>query len=233
MAITQNVTALNDLGRASLERRDRVTSAGPSARYTVTMESEPILHDWDNLEKAPKVAEAIRALLASKIRGLTAKASTDTELRRDRYARELIAGGDAAKRRYSGGRIGTRAPKGASAKLLFNDSGRFAEGLAVMRNAEERGFTINVAANRLDPRTFGGGESAIVALWQRLVALVPEFAGGMAVLRDPTVQRAIAEDQADAVFVAGERAPAAARKGRSRLVAKILKDVVRVVQLGA
>lgn len=232
MAITQNVTALNDLGRASLERRDRVTSAGPSARYTVTMESEPILHDWDNLEKAPKVAEAIRALLASKIRGLTAKASTDTVLRRDRYANEFTAGGAAARQRYSGGRIGDMPPSRTS-EALFNDSGRFAAGLLVRRNAEERGFTINVAANRLDPKTFGGGEPAIVALWQRLVSLVPEFAGGRAVIQDPTVQRALAEDQADSVFVAGERSAAAARKGYSRLVATVLRDVVRVVQIGA
>lgn len=232
MAITQDVTVVNDLGNAALERRDRVTSAGPSARYTVTFESQPILHDWAALKSAPHAAAAILQLLQTRIRGISAEASVDTETRRDRYARELVAGGSAARKRYSGGRIGTLAPKRASAKLLFQDSGRLADGLLV-RIVEGVGFTINVPANRFDPKTFGGGEPAIVSMWQRLASLVPEFRGGAEVTKHDEVQRAIAQDVTDSIFVAGERAAATARKARSRLAATVLKDVVRVLSIGA
>jgi len=228
---TQDVTTLNVFDAAELQRRTRTTSSGPSARYTISMESEPILHDWDMLERAPLAAEAIRALLQRKMLAISATVTPETEIRRDAYRRELIAGGATARKRYSGGRMGTMAPKKST--TLFNDSGRFAAGLAVMRNAVENGFTINVPANRLDPKTFGGGEAGIVAMWRRLVALVPEFAGGAAVIQDPTVQRALAEDQTEAVFVVGTRGAAAARKGRSRMVGQVLRDIVRVVQIGA
>lgn len=232
MAITQDVTVVNDLGNAALERRDRVTSAGPSARYTVTYEVQPILHDWATLKSAPAAAAAILELLQRKIRGIEAPASVDTEARRDRYARELTAGGAAARKRYGGGRIGTLAPKRSSSKLLFRDSGRLADGLLV-RIVEGVGFTINVAANRFDPKTFGGGEPAIVAMWQRLASIVPEFRGGAEITKHDEVQRAIAQDVTDSIFVAGDRAAATARKARSRLAATVLKDVVRVLSIGA
>lgn len=226
MAI-QEVSVLNDLGAAKLERRERTTSTGTSVRYTLTMEAEPILHDWATLQRAPHVAAAVVELLKVKVRGIRERASPDTLLRRQRYAAELQAGKPAARARYSGGRLGPRPPN-ARGDALFNDSGRFAESIVLGKN--EDGFTVNVAANRLDQRTFGGGEAAVIALVRRLQQLVPEFRGGREVLKHPEVQQAIAEDATDAIFVAGQRASATAYKARWRKVQSVLRTVQTVFE---
>lgn len=230
MAITQDVVVVNDLSGVKLDRRERTTSTGTHVRYSVDMSAQPILFDFGGIEKSPRVAEAIKDLLTRKMKAITQLASDDTIVRRIGYAKELAKGAKSALARYARGRGAARPPH--QHDTLFNDSGRFADGLEVRFNPTEGHFTINVPAARLNPSTFGGGEAAVVAMFQRLVALVPEWKGGSKVLEHPEVVSAIAEDVTEHIFVVGQRGAEAIRKARSRLYAQVFKDVTRVLQLG-
>lgn len=201
MAITQDVVVLNDFG---LERRDRTSSKGTKSRYTVTIESEPILHQFDGLRLGKRVSEAMAKALRDGVRGILAYAKPATIARRQRAADALQRGAQWAKDRYSGGRTGLTPPQ-TGASRLWNDSGRFADGIIAMENKVERGWTINVPANRLDPKTFTGGEAALEAEFRRLVALVPAFGDPAKLGEDAGVKRAIDESFVDLIVSAARR----------------------------
>lgn len=229
--ITQDTVVLNNPSDwAGLARRERTTSTGTHVRYSINVTSEAIVHDFGELRKAAATAQAILGVLQRGIKAITVPASPATLAKRALAAAGLARGDPSYVARYTGGRTGASTPN--QSDRLFNDSGRLADGLFVRRNAEEEGFTINVPANRLDPRTFGGGEAAIIAMWQRLVELVPAFKGGPVLFNDPDVRRALLEDVDAAIFVATERGKAALARGRSQLAMAILRDVGRVLTIG-
>jgi hypothetical protein len=192
---TQDVIILG----GGLERRDRTSASGiTKSRYTISVESTPLVHNFDELPLGQGPAEAMADVLKTKMRNITAFAKPATIARRKRAAIELAKGDPAAVRRYSGGRMvnaegvsGGPMPPSTGASRLFNDSGRFIGGIVVMRNKVEKGFTINIPANRLDPTTFTGGEAALAAMYARLVALVPEFADARLLMESPEVEKAI------------------------------------------
>lgn len=231
MSITQDVVVLNDMGTSSLSSRTRTTSSGDaSVRYSIEMRADPILHDFNQEKLGQGPAVAIRDLLSRKMKEIGVKASDATNLRRANAVPGLAAGVPAYVARYSGGKIGTKPP--AQSDRLFNDSGRFADGMAVRFNPTDNNFTINVPANRLDPRTFGGGEAALVRMWERLVALVPEFKGGADVLKHPEIREAIGEAVADSIVTRTDRARSTISRARQQLFANVLRDLTKIVQLG-
>ena len=233
MAISQDVVVLNDMGASSLSSRTRTTSSGDaSVRYSIEMRADPILHDFnqENLGQGPAVA--IRDLLSRKMKEIGVAAAASTALRRANAAVGLAAGVPSYVARYSGGKIGLKPPRTADPQNLFNDSGRFADGMAVRFNPTDANFPINVPANRLDPRTFGGGEAALVRMWERLVALVPEFKGGADVLKHPEIREAIGEAVADSIVTRTDRARSTISRARQQLFQSVLRDLTKIVQLG-
>ena len=233
MAITQDVVVLNDMGASSLSSRTRTTSSGnASVRYSIEMRADPILHDFnqENIGQGP--AQAIRDLLSRKMKEIGVAAAASTALRRANAAVGLAAGVPSYVARYSGGKIGLKPPRTADPQNLFNDSGRFADGMAVRFNPTDNNFTINVPANRLDPRTFGGGEAALVRMWERLVALVPEFKGGLDVIKHPEIVEAIAEAFADSVVTKDGRARSTRSRERWKTFEMVVRDFGKIIQLG-
>ncbi len=192
---SQEVIVLNDFGSMRVEERQRTTSEGTTSRYTMTITAEPILHDFAQAKVSAIVPKAIAELIKTQIRGITAKASEAT-IQKRAYAAEAFARNKPwAMKRYSGGRTGPTPPEAASYDRLFNDSGRLADGIAVMQNTKEDGFTINVTANRLDPNAFGAGK--FTGMITRLRELVPALRGGIEVLQDPAVKEAIEQAKAE------------------------------------
>jgi hypothetical protein len=177
--ITQDVIIINDFAQ---ERR-RTTSKGTSSRYTLTIEAEPIMHDLSETHLGEGPAETIAAVIKQQIKGITAIAAPSTLLKRRSAAKALAKGTPYAVKRYSGGRTGTTAPSGSV--RLFNDSGRLADGILVKQNPAEKNWTINVTANRLDPRTFRN-QALFLAMLERLAQYVP-------VLRKPLDNKHVVE----------------------------------------
>ncbi len=233
MAVSQDVVVVNDLGTSSLSSRTRTNaSGGESVRYSIELQAEPILHDFNQEALGQGPAEAIRALLERKIKELKATASPATGHRRANASVGLAAGNPSDVARYSGGKTGTKPPRLETPPRLFNDSGRLAEGLAVRFNPTSDNFTINVTANRLDPRTFRGGEAGIVAMWQRLVALVPEFKGGLDVLKHEEIRAAVADAVADSIVTRTGVARSTISRARAKLWGQVFRDLTRIVQIG-
>lgn len=185
MAVTQKTVVLNDFG---LARRERTTGAGTSVRYSVSIEATPMVHTFDakSLGRAP--AQAIVDHLRTRVQSIGAEAAPSTVLKR-KYATDALTRGAAwATRRYSGGRTGTKAPTGST--KLFNDSGRFAEGLTASPTRDNQ-WVINVTANRFDPSTFPEGEAGVMRLFVRLRELVPEFGDANRLADIATIRAAI------------------------------------------
>lgn len=188
MPITQRTVVLNTFG---LERRERFNAAGEAmgARYSVSIDATPMIHRFDAKALGRGPANAIVEHLRMRIEDIPVDAAPATIRRRAQAKKELERGDPMAVKRYAGGRIGTKQP-GASTKL-FNDSGRFLEGLYAAPVAN--GYTINVPANRFDPSTFDGGEAGVMRLFVKLRELVPEFGDAAQLSTVLSVRRAIQE----------------------------------------
>lgn len=131
-------------------------------RYTVEIRSQPILMDLDELALGQQSAEAIQGLLRDQTRNISVKAQPATLANRARMAVEFAAGHRHALERYSGGRTGPMPPN--QKDTLFNDSGRFAEGIHVRLNHKDNTFTVNLPANRDFAQ-----DVAMFDRWRRLV----------------------------------------------------------------
>ncbi len=187
----QDVVVLCDYGDATLESRTRTSKAGKTAvRFSLSIKSEPILHNLSQVDLGRGPAEAIVLIVQRQFRNIGVTASAATRRKREQAARALQRGAAWAVRRYSGGRTGTTPPDLTSARV-YNDSGRLRGGIFARWNAMEAAWTINVPANRLDPSTFKGG--TFQAMVTRLLQLVPALAGGDKVMREPEFVRALAE----------------------------------------
>lgn len=198
-----DVYVLNDYNGSSLTRRTPRLKSGRSgkARYTVTISSEPLLIQTDPKALGAGPAAAIRDLLKQRTEDITATASEATMKARLSAQKAVMNGERWAMRRYSGGRIGTRAP--ARSDRLFNDSGRLIESIAV--GATSKGYVINVAGNRFDPSTLNGGEAALLRIVDRLRELVPEFGDPKLLLDSLPVQRALRDGAREMVQKANAR----------------------------
>lgn len=192
---SDTVMVLNDYGFT------KRTSTTGRTRYTVTIKSEPILVNTDPRALTRGPAEAIAAHLRTRITGINATASPATLRAREVAEKALAAGKPWARQRYAGGRIGQRQP--GQSDNLFNDSGRFAESIAV--GAVKDGWVINVAANRLDARTFRGGEAGLLAMVEQLKRFVPEFGDAKRLAEVLPVRRAVNEAVAGMLKKASER----------------------------
>lgn len=180
---TQTSIVINE----GLTERQRTTSSGTKSRYTITVDAEPILHEFSEEQLGKGPAEAIAEAIRTGIKNITEIAAPMTRRAREVGKRAVERGAPWAVRRFSGGRTGTKAPSGSV--RLFNDSGRLADGVVAQQNTQEKNWTINVPANRLDPSTFKSREQ-FVAMVDRLRALVPALTNPLGV---PAVREAIVE----------------------------------------
>ena len=234
---SQDVVILNDFSGpdagGSIERRERTSPAGDtSVRYSMSISAEPMLHDFNPLRLGAGPSKAIVAKLRELMSTFVGKATLATQDKRMRARTALAIGHPSTVARYTGGRTGASTPNVDGQGRLYFDSGRFANGLVAMENKDEGGWTINVPANRLDPRTFGGGESAIVAFYQRLVRDIPEFLGGQALLRHKEIRDAIETATSEAIYVVTKAANAKLASGRWQLARAIARDAIRVITMG-
>lgn len=185
MSITQTTTVILHDEYVTLSERARTTSAGTKSRYTVEVKAEPLVHEFSEEKLGEGPATAIAQAIRDQIKAIGQIAKPATLLARQVGKRALERGARWATERYAGGRTGAKPPSGAV--RLFNDSGRLADSVVARQNPKERNWTVNVAANRLDPSTFKS-QADLVAMYERLRELVPA-------LKDPlsvdTVVRAI------------------------------------------
>lgn len=219
MAVSQRTIVLNDFG---LVRHERTTSTGTTARRAVTIDATPLVHVFDAKILGAGPAQAIAEHLRERIGAISAPAAEATILRRKAAALALSRGASWAQRRYSGGRTGATPPEPAADKL-FNDSGRLRNGI-VAGPTRDNQWQINVPANRFDPSTFTGGESALIAMYNRLREYVPELGDANRLAIVPAVRQAIGES-IDAIYVG--------RLGRSYGGSSDMRSRVRGLDLEA
>jgi hypothetical protein len=179
MAIKQERFKIHDFAGLAAEELRRTTSKETKSRVSLTYKSDPRFANLDPGEILGGPAAAAKKVIQEQICAIAVRASEATILKR-KYARNALTRGDAkAKKRYDGGRSGkTYTPGGSDhggGDMLFNDSGRLADGIFV-RAQKDGSLTINVPANRFDPDTFEGAYlsgGGLDRMMQRLRELVP------------------------------------------------------------
>jgi hypothetical protein len=178
------------INQPGLEQRTSIKTG--KVRFVVRTKSEPVVFNLNAQELGGEIAVALAHYFREKVKGITAQASPATIKARERFAKAAAAGKSWATKRYSGGKTGAMAPNQSTA--LFNDSGRFAQSIQAAAQSKG-GWRINVAANRLDPRTANGGVAGVEKIWGRLVQLVPAFADVGIAFADDMVLKARARAQ--------------------------------------
>jgi hypothetical protein len=191
---TQETTVLLAEQTWSIEERKRTSPSGTTGiRWTMSIKTTPVVAELNALELGRGPAQALLSIAQTQMRAIGQMAATATQRAREKAARawKNVGGGSRLTARYSGGRTGAMPPNEANPKgRLFNDSGRLADTLFIRENVVEGAWTVNVAANRLDPSTFTA--AAFEAMVRKLVALVPALAG-QGLMDDPLFLRALAE----------------------------------------
>jgi hypothetical protein len=143
------------------------TSKSGKVRFTVEMRSEPLIFNLDPKILEETVAKSIAEELRTQVKGISTSAAPATLRSRAVERKAYAAGKSWATKRFSGGKTGPTPPTTNTA--AFNNSGRFAQSIVAMANYGK--WTINFAANRLDPST-----GNVDRIWARLVQFVPAFA---------------------------------------------------------
>lgn len=190
------------LGTGNLKQCTRTNKSGAvKQRCTVEVSGDSILINADpkSLGKGP--AETLAKLLRDKVSQITATASVATQKFRAASARAVAAGAQHAMKRYAGGKTGLRTPN--QSDRLFNDSGRFRDSIVATANKET--WTVNVAANRLDPGTLSGSAGALTQVYRKLLELVPEFGNPRALLDSKEFVDAVKKSNADALVKVSDR----------------------------
>lgn len=172
------------LGRTSAK-----TGARGRARMSIEIVAEPLVHNFEELQLGKKPAAAIAEALRKGVEGITETVS-DRTLESRKYQEKAFAAGKAwATSRFGGGRMQDTPPRSGDARH-FNHSGRFAKSIVATENKTEKSWTVNVAANRLDPRTSrNAGQFAFIT--ETLIRLVPEFGDPRRLADHPLVRAAI------------------------------------------
>ena len=221
--ITQDVVVLNDYG---LTRRDRTTtkfdeqtgdivSRKTKSRFSINIESEPVLHDFNAIRLGREVNETIRDVLARQLATNTHTVSPNTLAYR-KYAKEAYKrGSEWAMERYSGGRTGPTPPR--DGERVGHFSGRLADTLHVRQNPKEGAWTVNVAANRLTPDT-SRTDGQYMRMVERIQKAVPELGNPAALM----VHREV-RDEIEATISAMIAVATAKNKAlRARLMREVL-----------
>lgn len=212
-------------GVKSSKLRSRTSRSGRVGFY-VEVQSEPVVTSFDPKTMGRAVAVAMANALKAKMRAITAGVSARTLEYREEALAGFVRGARWATRRYSGGRTGGRQP--AQSDRAFNDSGRFADSIAV--GAADDAWRINVAANRLDPSTTSG-ELGVRRIWTKLVQLVPEFGKPLMLFSEIGVRDAV-KQSLEGMIVKAElrrteltRAAAAAKVQAARQILQALLQI--------
>ena len=222
-----HVIVLNDYGDLTVEERERKSG---KKHVTMSIRSTPIVHNLDPVALGRGPAEALAGAIRKQISGIADQASEATLLSR-KYASQAFASGKSwATRRYSGGRTGAKPPD--QSDRAYNDSGRLAGSIVAMANEREGSWTINCAANRLDPSTFKGGAAgeAFQSMVKGLIDRVPALTRP---LEQPEVNAAIVKSLDESIRVDQGRLVEAGRKSRmeiARLVVSVLEQAARVMK---
>lgn len=140
-----------------------------AGKVTVTVEADPLEHNFDKAALAEGPAEAMRQAFRDGIRSITEAASPATQKQRAVARRAYDRNKPWAIERY-----GPHPP--GKTDRLFNDSGGLADGLQLERN----GDAFNITAEHMD----------VPGMTDRLADLVPAIANPLEV---PAVNAAIAK----------------------------------------
>lgn len=171
-------------------------------RVTIEIQSEPIVHVLDELQLGHEPARAAARALADRVRAISENVSESTQYTRARQEDAYQAGKPWAKRRFGGPRLGERPPRDGELRM-FNHSDTFASSIVGTENVTERTWTINVAANRLDPRT-SRTPHEFAFITDALRRLIPAFDDPAQLARLPEVNAAVQKSIADMIVTARE-----------------------------
>ena len=185
------------LGRTSARTGER-----GRARMSIEIQSEPLVHCFDELALGHEPAQAAAKALADKVRKISEPVSLSTELTRKYQENAYARGATWATKRFGGPRMGPRAPNPAR-REHFNHSGTFADSIVGTENRTEKSWTINVAASRLDPRT-SRNASEFAFITDALRRLIPEFDDPARLARLPEVRAAVERSIESLIFKASE-----------------------------
>jgi hypothetical protein len=188
--VTSDYTGLSSGAiKGRLGRTSATTGQRGRARMSISIVSEPLVHNFDDLALGKAPAEALAGIYRDKVEGISESASPRT-LETRKYQEAAYARGEPwASSRFSGGRTGPTPPRSGEQRM-FNHSGRFAKGLVATENRTEKGWTINVPANRLDPRTSRNARE-FAFITDALRRLLPELDDPRRIGDDPRFRAAL------------------------------------------
>jgi hypothetical protein len=163
--------------------------AAPRAgAYSRSIKSDRVVVNTDPRALTQGPAEAAADHLREQLR--LAPAAAPATLAARRAAVQALAQGKAwAVERYGAGRPG-------QSDRLFQDSGRLLASLAI--NETRDGWSITIAADRLDPAGLGG-VAELARVFERLRQVVPAWADPKLLVQASGVQRALGQSVAAAV----------------------------------
>lgn len=196
----RNLSSGNITGR--LGRESARTGERGRARMSITIQAGPLVHNFDELMLGKRPSEAIAKCLRAKVESIGELASERTLETRKYQEKAFREGKPWAKERFGGGRMGDTPPRDGSGRK-WNHSGRTAKSIVATENRTERSWTVNVAANRLDPRT-SRNAAEFAPIPESLRRLVPEIDDPAGLLRDPNVRREL-EGTLDDLIVEARR----------------------------
>jgi len=180
-----NLSSGNIKGRLGRERQDGTRGR---ARVSIEFRSEPLVAQFDETQLGHGPAEAAAQVLAEKVEAISEPVAPTTQETRKYQEKAYSAGAAWATKRFGFRDMKTVSFDGGHRK--FNHSGTFAKSIVARENKTDRSWTVNVAANRLDPRTSRDG-SQFAFITEALRRLVPEIDDPARLLADPRVNAAI------------------------------------------
>lgn len=154
-----------------VERTSKRTGKVSRKNYKVDFQIQDLIVDTDARALNSEFSELVKEVVKQEMQGISEVASLATRQRRQRAERDRQSGW--YRKRYSGGRTGETVPN--QSVRLFNDSNRMSNNLTLRARINSAGqsvITMNVPANRLDPRTFGSA-GAFNEMQRKLRSLVP------------------------------------------------------------
>jgi hypothetical protein len=213
------------LGRTSAK-----TGVRGRARMSVEIIAEPLSHNFDDLQLGKGPSAAIADALRRSVEGITETVSDRTLETRKYQEKAFAVGKPWVQARFGGGRMADTPPRPGEARH-FQHSGRIAKSIVATENKTEKSWTVNVAANRLDPRTSrGAGDFAFIT--ETLIRLVPAFGDPRKLADHPLVRAAIEKSIGDLIADARSRnleLLAALRKAKLDLFKGGARGVIRTI----
>jgi len=217
-----DIVILNNLG--TLKRRESSTG---KVRYTVEVQAEPLIHDFDPKKLGGVVAAAIAEELRRQVKAIGQRASEATLKARKAAAKAFSEGKPWAQRAFSGGKIGPMAPN--QSDKAFNDSGRLAA--SIVAQAKDDKWTINIASNRFDPTQLKDGELGVARVWRKLVELVPAFQNTALLFETDGVKEAV-DQSLEAMIVKARATKDQLLETRAKQMLGLLRQGVGLLRLG-